>query len=153
MNCPTSEAPAGAPDRGEPRPVDERSPLERALQLRAFDGRLTVAQRAALIAVFLELARGLDTRDAQSKGGPSDLCAWDAQVVQAADHCRAVAVMLGQATAELAAVRNTVRRCLTALSMCDDACRPHRDADVFCARRVEIAKRGERACVDLLSFI
>ena len=114
------------------------------MQLRAFDGRMTVTQRAAHIAVYLELARELDTRDAQSEGVSPDLCAWDATVIQAADACREVAVMLGQATVELAAVRNTVRRCLSAISSCGDICGPHKEATASCARRVDIAKRGAR---------
>ena len=155
MNHPTPGPPAGTTvRRSEAAPDEERtSALEHALQLRAFDGRMTVPERAAHIAVYLELARELDTRDAQSEGVSPDLCAWDATVIQAADACREVAVMLGQATVELAAVRNTVRRCLSAISSCGDICGPHKEATASCARRVDIARRGAKACADLISSI
>lgn len=133
--------------------MTETQSVEHALRLRAVEGRMTVAEKAATIAALLRFARQIDTYDEQTGSPSPDLCAWQEPVIQLADACREVAVQLGRATGELAAVRASARQCLTASSACQDACRHHKDARASCAQRAETARRIEQTCVELLALI
>lgn len=127
--------------------------MEHALRLRAVEGRMTVAEKAATIAALLRFARQIDTRDEHIGNATPDLCVWQEPAIQLADACREVAVRLGHATGELTAVRAPARQCLTASSACQDACRHHQNARASCARRVDTARKIEQACLELLALI
>ena len=55
--------------------MTEAQSVEHALRLRAVEGRMTVAEKAATIAALLRFARQIDTRDEHIGNATPDLCA------------------------------------------------------------------------------
>ena len=126
------------------------------LQLRPIEGRLTVAERAACIEVFVRLARAAEASEGTQLQAENadDVDPCDVRGIEWAEACGQVAVALGcPSTSDRERIRAALTFCRVTCAAYAQECEGRAAVTARCRDRLVASRDCEEACAALLAVM